>query len=389
MNSIELDELGDGKACELTVEAADALRNTEFVKLERLRAGWWLVKPADKVGTFSAGGIDVRIRPKLPISRLFFMMGYALNPQDWRWHTEDTHVAADDDLVTTMAYFFVRQASRALEYGVMRDYRRIDAALPVMRGRLRKVDQLRRRHGQPIPLEVTYDEFTQDIPENQILLAAINRLLELPRIQKDSGRQLRRLRDKLIGVRRLAASDATPGWRPTKRNLHYHKALALSALVLRARSAEMGISEIPITGFMLTMYRIFEDFVCVAISEALRGQHPGDVTVQNELHLDETNLIKLRPDLVWWLSRPQEAISVVDAKYYLDLDNDHLKQMLTYCTVLGVKRGHLVYARRTGKETTHTIQAVRYPDRPARARPRHQPRRVARPDQRDHTDHRR
>jgi 5-methylcytosine-specific restriction enzyme subunit McrC len=38
----------------------------------------------------------------------------------------------------------------------------------VLRGRLRESAQLHRHHGLPLPLEIRHDEFTGDIPENQI-----------------------------------------------------------------------------------------------------------------------------------------------------------------------------------------------------------------------------
>lgn len=345
MEYIELDEVGKGKECALSWQAAEALRSTKFVKLERLREGRWLVKPADKVGIFTAAGIDVHIKPKLPIRRLFFMMGYSLNPQDWRWRDEDLLVAEEADLVTTIAYFFERHVNRALRRGVLGGYRRIDASLPVMRGRLRRADQLRKRHGQSALLEVTYDEFSHDIAENQILLAATNRLLNLPRITIAISQRLRRIREQFAGVRRLGANEPIPQWQPSRNNRRFHQALVLADSVLRACSAEMGHADIPVSGFLVTMHRIFEDFVCVALREALNRRQLNAISLQEDLHMDEGGIVPIRPDMVWWHDWPGDAIAVVDAKYYLQLNNDHLKQMLTYCTVLGAKRGHLVYAR--------------------------------------------
>ena len=45
-----------------------------------------------------------------------------------------------------------------------------------MRGRIRFDDQLRRRFGIPLPVEVSYDEFTDDVLANQLVKAAAYRL---------------------------------------------------------------------------------------------------------------------------------------------------------------------------------------------------------------------
>ena len=45
-----------------------------------------------------------------------------------------------------------------------------------VRGRIRFADQIRQRFGIPLPIEVRYDEFTDDITENQLVKAAAIRL---------------------------------------------------------------------------------------------------------------------------------------------------------------------------------------------------------------------
>ena len=45
-----------------------------------------------------------------------------------------------------------------------------------VRGRIRFAGQIRQRFGIPLPIEVRYDEFTDDITENQLVKAAVMRL---------------------------------------------------------------------------------------------------------------------------------------------------------------------------------------------------------------------
>lgn len=107
------------------------------------------------------------VRPKVRIDRLLFLLGYAITPRGWR--DEDVAVAAVDDLVPAVARALCRQTERAVLTGLLQGYRVHEDAMPVLRGRLRETDQMRRRHGLAVPLEVRYDEFTVDIAENRIL----------------------------------------------------------------------------------------------------------------------------------------------------------------------------------------------------------------------------
>jgi 5-methylcytosine-specific restriction enzyme subunit McrC len=92
----------------------------------------------------------------------------------------------------------------------------------VLRGRLRESEQLRRRHALPVPLEVRFDEFSIDVPENQLLRAATETLLRLP-LRGQVRHALRRLLLRLAGVSALprgcphrrgipAASTPTTPW---------------------------------------------------------------------------------------------------------------------------------------------------------------------------------
>lgn len=74
---------------------------------------------------------------------------------------------------------------------MLQGYRTVEEALPLLRGRLREADQLRQRLA--VPLEVRYDDYTVDIPENRILLTAARRLLRVPGLPLATHAGLRQL----------------------------------------------------------------------------------------------------------------------------------------------------------------------------------------------------
>lgn len=216
----------------------------------------------------------------------------------------------------------------------------------MLRGRLLESAQLARHHGQPLPLEIRYDEFTVDIPENKILRTACERMLLVPRIEAESSRMLRRLLRDFADVRSIQRGDPVPAWQPTRINARYHTALRLAELVLRATSAEHTAGAVAVNGFLLDMPQLFEDFVTVALREAIEDMHGGKVVAQSRHYLDKAGSVLLKPDIVRHVDG--KAAAVIDAKYKAEkpsgFPNADLYQLLAYCTVLGLRVGHLVYA---------------------------------------------
>jgi 5-methylcytosine-specific restriction enzyme subunit McrC len=260
--------------------------------------------------------------------------------------------------MTAVAYAFARQAERATQQGLLQGYRTIEEALPVVRGRIREVDQMRRHFGLPVPIEVRFDEFTINIAENQLLKAATERLLKLPQLSAAVRRTLRRLLLVLLAdVSSLPAGMPLPLWQPTRLNGRYHVALRLAELVLAALSFEQQRGSLRVSGFLFDMAKIFEDFVGVALREAM-APRGGRVSLQYPTYLDGGSLVPMRPDIVWL--HGSRALAVADAKYKAEKPSGppqaDLYQMLAYCTALGLQRGHLIYAR--GNELPAKYQVI-------------------------------
>lgn len=318
--------------------------------------GHFDVVAARKVGAVAVGDHQIIVRPKITdLNRLLFMLGYARNPQIWR--EEPIRVDPADELLPAVAEAFARLAGRAVELGLLQGYRTITDALPVLRGRVLAGEQMSRYYGLPVPIAVQYDDFTVDIPENQLLAMATLRLLTVPRISDPARRLLQRLRRSLAEVSVPPRGAPTPRWQPSRLNARYHAALRLAEIVLSAGSFEHRIGDVTVTGYMFDMWKIFEDFVTIALSEALN--HLGwQCQLQAPLHLDEQRRIAMQPDLLCHRGDGQTA--VVDAKYKAErpegFPNADLYQMLAYCTVLGLREGHLIYAKGNEDGRVHTVQ---------------------------------
>lgn len=352
-----LTEGGDSQTVELTGDECRAFQQLNLVTVTPTSdAGRYDVAAGRKVGAVTVGERQLIVRPKIAdLNRLLFLIGYAKDQKIWR--DDQVDLINADELLPGIAEAFSRLASHAVDQGVLQGYRTVREALPVLRGRLLAAEQMTRLYGLPVPVAVEYDDFTVDIAENQLLLAAGLRLLSVPQISDTARRRLRRLRRTLADVSVLSRGAALPGWQPSRLNTRYHAALRLAEIVLAAESFEHRVGGLRVTGYMFDMWRVFEDFVTVALTEAL-AMSGWRCEQQATLHLDDERHAAMRPDL---LCRKQGLpAAVIDAKYkaerYDGFPNADLYQMLAYCTVLGLGAGHLVYAKGNEPVSVHTVR---------------------------------
>ena len=77
-----------------------------------------------------------------------------------------------------------------------------------VRGRIRFDDQVRRRFGILLPVEVRFDDFTEDILENRLLKAALAVLGTL-RLRSESSRQSLRRFNHVLDLVSLQTYNAS------------------------------------------------------------------------------------------------------------------------------------------------------------------------------------
>lgn len=372
MTSIVLDELDrDGIAIRVSDAYARWLGDSGLVAVREEPDGRWRLTPSGKVGAVRIGELQVHVQPKqkVGLTRLLFLLGYAADPG---FRPEDVAGVQDVDLWPAMAESLARLAERATGRGVLQGYRTMDEALRTVRGRIRISDQISRRPGLMVPIEVTYDEFTLDIPENQILRTAIRRMLAVPRLSDSARARLAHVDGRLAEVAVLRPRQPLPTWRRTRLNEHYAPALRLAEVILRNTSAEAGPGGVDVAAFVVDMAKVFEDFVGTALTESLR-RCPGTTHLQYPSHLDDVPTrslagIPMKVDIVHRVGR--EPRLVFDAKYKAAGPNDRYPnadhyQMLAYCTALAVPTAWLVYAG-PGEPRRHrvrntAIEVIEYP----------------------------
>ena len=327
----------------LDVGQLDALRKHRIDVTPSTDAGYpYVLRPSSYIGTMRLGDLSIVVRPKVPIDRVMFLVAYALDPNDWKKYFD---LSQKIDVLESIIPAFVHHTRQAIRRGLLQGYRAEEEALHTVRGRIRFHDQINRRFGIPLPVEVAYDEFTEDIEENRLLKTALHRLPRLPVRSEQSRRGVNGLRPAFNTVELGDYRQGTPSVQYTRLNSHYRPAVELARLIIDNSSLELFHGEVSGASFMLDMNMVFEQFLFVALREAL-GLSGREWKRGERLTLDVDGKIRLNPDLSWWSNG--HCCFVGDAKYKRLMSerfpNADIYQVLAYCTAVDLPSGLLVYA---------------------------------------------
>ena len=323
--------------------------------------GAYRLTPSSYIGALNVGDLAIVIRPKIPIDRVMFLIAYVMDPKNWRKDLFALEKAPD--VLEAIALAFAHRTRQAIQRGLLQGYRREEEALHTVRGRIRFGDQISRRFGIPLPIEVAFDEFTEDIEKNRLLKTAIHRLGHTFIRSPATRQELRALRPAFAMV---GLGSYRPGPLPEVRysrlDEHYRPAVELARLIIENTSLELFQGEVVGAALLIDMNKVFEEFLYVALGEAL-GLPRRQWKHEQSLTLDEAGRISMKPDLSWWPSgtagNGSQPIFVGDAKYKKlepeRFENADIYQMLAYCTAADLPYGLLVYAGE-GESSAHKIK---------------------------------
>ena len=318
------------------------------------REGEYRLTPGSIVGAVELGDLSVLIEPKIGIPQLLSMACYAISK--FKPQPELFDFPQERALPDVLALALASAARQAFSRGLIHGYRVEEESLYTVRGRIMVAEQLRRRFGIPLPVKVRYDEFTNDILANRLVRAAVYRLGSMRLRSQPARRQLGRIAGMLENVSPVEfRPNAVPDIRFDRLNEHYRGVVSLSQLILRHGAFESSRGEVRASGFLMDMNVVFQEFVTVALREAL-GVSANAFRERPISSLDEGDHVHLRPDLVW--RDGVRHVFVGDAKYKNitggRMPNADMYQLLAYVTALDLPGGLLIYAK--GEADTATYQ---------------------------------
>ncbi len=333
-----------------TLVALSLAQATELASLGFCRvtpssvAGVWRVTDVTRVGVAVLSGVTLHVVPKTPLANIVYMAslaGMQIDPDALIDH------GADRSLPGALAHAFAQSVEMATHRGLAKGYRTVSESAAVVRGRWDIARQLAVRPGIPLPIEIDYDEFSEDTDENRILHTAIRVVGGVEGLPRGVRASLGRLRMLFAEVGTVPRGVPLPEVRLTRLTQHYGAALRLARAILEALSWTHTDGRARGGSFLVNMANVFERYVAARV-ESHVGVEGVAVTAQDRSWwLDVDRVISLRPDLV--MRRGERVLTVADTKYK-NLSpnagspaNGDVYQAVAYALALGVPTAHLIY----------------------------------------------
>lgn len=314
-----------------------------------------------RVGTIVGPNTRLVIRPKIPPANLF----YLLDPTAPLPLAEDhatTMPGADAlDFLAGRLSHLLRERVAA---GLHRSYVERSQQGPFLQGRIDVPAQLRGATGRKDQLHSCFEEYTADIPCNQIPKATTERILRSPLL----GESVRRILQPMLSA--FATVSAVPleldrfaaaGLDRLTEN--YRPLLDLCRLLAELLAPGDAAGSTPYPAFLLDMERVFERYLTSCAEQYFdnaEGANRYRVQVQpliqaSQPQSDQPALV-VRPDLI--LDRDNHPEVVIDAKWKAlssPLVRSDVYQMLAYCTILGGNRAVLIYPGRRNRSWRYRL----------------------------------
>lgn len=330
----------------LTTSQAVRLQELKFCRVSPTGdSGIWRITDVTRVGVVGLDGLRLIVRPKTPLRSLIFMASYSGVQADVSHAT--FAFEADQDLPSALASALIRAVEAATGRGLLKGYVSVEETGTVIRGRWDVARQLKARPGIPVPVELTYDDYTEDIAENRNVKAALRALVRLEKLPRHVVDELGPLLGMFSEVSDLRSGGRVTLPAETRLNAHYQPALRLAQWILEATSWAHTEGASSGSAFLLNVAKVYEDFVGSALQAMLKPEG-FEVDLQvSDWRLDTGGKVRMRPDIV--ISRRGRVVAVADTKYKVWGESDgsppnaDVYQGLAYAVTAHVPEVHLLY----------------------------------------------
>jgi 5-methylcytosine-specific restriction enzyme subunit McrC len=312
------------------------------------------------VGVFALPSFTLQVQPKAEIgTRNLLLMLTRIQGRSWTLPPASLTLN-HTDLQEELAALFVVTLNAEVQRGLLRRSQTVREDLPVLRGRLRVADYLRR--SDPTKLPVEYIDLTTNHPVNRLFLLVLERLsarVRAPQVRKQVAALRVRLRE--AGVTPWPAPPHQ--WQPFVLNRlqrRYDLPLGLARLLLEGWGSAQEAGGWLGQAFAFNMDIVFERFLtCVLLEDVLPGsgyvghaQRPFGA----KQYLFDNQVQELKPDLT--ICEGSQVRLVIDFKNKRPADalgREDLYQMYAYARHLHADR---VLLLSPGEVTPAPLQAT-------------------------------
>lgn len=267
----------------------------------------WTLTAQGWVGSIALDGLELRLKPKMPLRNLFRLLEIADNLPIHNL-PDIAHSDTIDDFYERLATRLAHLILRRTKQGLYQAYEAKMAQLPYVRGRL---EIAKIRAGQ-LNLPVQFAEISADNPHNQLLLAALHHILRTNLLSHEKRAAVRQAYRQLRNA--ITLREFTPRERLTytRLNADYEQMHALCRFFLTHTMPLHEAGSAETLPFLVNMAALFECFVAQWLTRNLpdayqlriqerSGLADGKIQIAIDLVIVEraTGLVKMVLDTKW------------------------------------------------------------------------------------------
>jgi 5-methylcytosine-specific restriction enzyme subunit McrC len=338
----------EGRWRELRLSRADvATLQSRYAEAFEVRPtltpGRYALRSRGRVGLLALPHTQLCIRAKIPLVRI----GLLLDPAATLDTAHPLTVAAPDDwlsLLDWLADGLLRQVDALTRAGPACGYIATEGAWPYLRGRLDWARQSREPAESSRLLHCQADEWTVDIPANQIIRATLDLLAEHAATLSPAVRQQ-------LTTLRAAWGGVSPRWpsEAERRLLVGQPQAARYASIHAACERLQACLHGAGVGFLLDMGRLFERFIArQLLATGLAVQCQSTFALTGSLAQPGP---RFTPDLVVYGATGPTLVADTKWKHlhHGQPEPADLYQIIAYATMLGVGHAVLIYPGRANR----------------------------------------
>lgn len=344
--------------CALSPEDVEFLLERHRAHLRVLptgQPGIFRLTPAGHVGTLLTPHCRLVIRPKIPLDHLYRLLDPRISPV---LQSDRDGPGPEREIIDVLASLLARLLGERAAAGLHRGYAERAEAGPFLRGQLNSSEQARNAGCRKDLLHGRVDEFTFDVPCNQVPRATAELLLGCPLVTEPVRGLLRQALAGFRDVRPCPLTEANfRAAAPDRLTEAYRPLWELCQLLSEAVAGSLTDKACP--AFLLDLERAFERHV----ARQLAALPPGLAVVVQPWYRGASAArgqpeFALRPDVT--LTHAGRTVAALDSKWkhlpQTRLLLPDIQQVLAYCAVLGLRHAALVYPGRRHRFWTYRAE---------------------------------
>ena len=330
------------------------------IKLDFLQSGF-KISTRNFAGTIQIGKKRIEIRPKLQSENwndtLFFLLFVSSKEKPY-FLNKDTSYSKTNNFNNYIARQFINEVFKLISDGLIQNYNIHSERINFVRGRIDFKSLTQIKFDGKIPCIFFNREI--NIPENQLLLMALNHILKL-KLDQNLIFKISELISVFENVENVFNKENVIKKISYNRlNEKYKNAHFLAKTILNDQDISFSSGSNIYQTFLVDMEKLFEDYLRSIISKRIGSRFlvkKGKKTIKGNLS-NKVKSITLEPDIVITDRRTKKDLLVIDAKYkkYPSVNRSSegvnyadLYQILSYSKVLKCP-AILVYPKYSGSD---------------------------------------